>query len=255
MTLGKKSRIVFILCASGLFTLVMILQALPPIRAAGPWYVAPDGDDGNDCLSPGAPCATINGALGKASPGDTIYVAVGTYTSTGDEVVLLDKDATLSGGWDETFTDQIGTSSIDGEQSRGGITVDSGVTAIINWITVQNGFVGIYNYGSLTLSNTTISGNTDHGICNDGSLTMNNSTVSANTAYLGGGIYNMATLTLNNSTLSGNTAGYKGGGIYNSSGSANLNNSTVTGNMASSEGGGHLQSIRHLVPEQQHHHW
>ena len=53
----------------------MILLAIRPIRAAGPWYVAPGGDDGNDCLSPATPCATINGAVSKASPGDTIYVA------------------------------------------------------------------------------------------------------------------------------------------------------------------------------------
>ena len=70
-----------------------------PARAAGPWYVAPGGSDGNSCLSAGSPCATINGAIGKASPGDTIKVATGTYTaSTGSEVVLIDKSITLSGG-------------------------------------------------------------------------------------------------------------------------------------------------------------
>jgi hypothetical protein len=41
-------------------------------NAAGPWYVAPGGDDANSCLSPAAPCATINGAIGKATAGDTI---------------------------------------------------------------------------------------------------------------------------------------------------------------------------------------
>ena len=104
MNLSKNRSIVFILATGGLLTLVMIFLAIQPIRAAGPWYVTPGGDDGNDCLSPGAPCATINGAIGKATSGDTIYVASGTYTGTGDGVVLLDKDATLSGGWDEAFT-------------------------------------------------------------------------------------------------------------------------------------------------------
>jgi hypothetical protein len=94
-----KSTIICIGCQKGRAgALVIITLASQPTRAAGPWYVAPCGDDGNSCLSPGAACATINGALGKADPGDTIYVATGTYTGTGDEVVLLDKDATLSEG-------------------------------------------------------------------------------------------------------------------------------------------------------------
>ena len=59
--------------------------------------MAPGGDDGNDCLSPGAPCATIDGTIAKTNPGDTIYVAVGSYTGTGDQVVLLDKSVTLPG--------------------------------------------------------------------------------------------------------------------------------------------------------------
>ena len=50
---------------------------------------------------PGAPCATINAALNKPDfvAGDTIRVAAGTYTGAGEQVVLLDKSATLSGGW------------------------------------------------------------------------------------------------------------------------------------------------------------
>ena len=48
---------------------------IPPTRAAGPWYVAPGGDDSlNDCLSDTTPCATINGAIAKATSGDEIRV-------------------------------------------------------------------------------------------------------------------------------------------------------------------------------------
>ena len=98
-------------------------------RAAGPWYVSNTGSDTNDCIALATPCATINGAIGKATNGDTINVAVGTYTGTGSEVVLIDKDATLSGGWDETFTTQSDVSTIDGQGARRGITVNNGATA------------------------------------------------------------------------------------------------------------------------------
>jgi hypothetical protein len=88
--------------------------SLESAHAAGPWYVAPGGSDSNSCLSAIEPCATINGAIGLASPADLIYVATGIYTGTTSEIVLIDKDITLSGGWDETFSTQDSVSTIEG---------------------------------------------------------------------------------------------------------------------------------------------
>ena len=102
---------------------------------------------------------------------------------------------------------------------------------------------GIDNLGTLTLTNSTVSGNTagddGGGISNNnnGTLTLTNSTVSGNTAGdNGGGINNNGTMTLTNSTVSGNTAQF-GGGIDND-GTMTLTNSTVSGNAASIDGGG-----------------
>jgi len=180
----------------------LVAVTLPPqtAEAAGLWYVAPGGDDGNSCTSPGAPCVTINGAIGKASPGDTIYVAAGTYTGAGDRVVLLDKDAILSGGWDDTFTEQTAISTIDCQDSRRGIAVNTGVITIVERFAVHHG-----------------AGSAGGGISNGGTLTLSDSTVSGNAAtWEGGGIYNYGTLILNNSTVSGNSASYgSGGGISN----------------------------------------
>ncbi|MEM5775671.1 MAG: hypothetical protein AAGU05_11785, partial [Anaerolineaceae bacterium] len=49
------------------------------VQAAGPWFVSPTGNDANDCLTETTACATINGAIAKASPGDIINVLAGTY--------------------------------------------------------------------------------------------------------------------------------------------------------------------------------
>ena len=100
---------------------------------------------------------------------------------------------------------------------------------------------GIQSEGnSLTLINSTVSGNTSDGsagILNDGgTMTITNSTVSGNNAvFNGGGIFNFgasSTVTLTNSTVTNNTAGQGGGGI-NNSGTAILRNTIVAGNTAS----------------------
>jgi len=212
-------------------------------RAAGPWYVTTAGDDNNDCLSPGTPCATINGAIGKATAGDTVNVAVGTYTGSSTEVVLINRDITLSGGWDATFTLQSGMSTIDGQGARRGVTVNS--VSTVEAFIIQNGSPfnsnsggGIANFSStLTLNNSIVRGNSTAfggGIYNGGTLTLNNDVLSGNSATtFGGGILNGGTLTLNNSYVGGNS----GGGIANSGGTSTLNNSTVSGNSTDFGGG------------------
>ena len=117
---------------------------------------------------------------------------------------------------------------------------------------------GLYNAGTLTLANSTVSSNTvtttannsyGGGIFNAGTLAINNSLVSNNNTYgnlcHGGGIHNENTLTLNNSTARDNSASATGGngdggGIHNtgSGSSATLDNSTVNGNSSSGGGSG-----------------
>jgi len=241
---------IFRLVTSLIFALAITFAGVTPARAVGPWYVSTTGDDNNNCLSPGTPCGTINGAIGKATDGDTINVAKGTYTGTGFEVVYLDKDATLAGGWDASFTAQSGMSILDGQGERRGISsITSNVTIFADHFTIQHGFassgggIGISNFGTLILSNSIVANSTASnggGIAFAGSLTLNDSTVRDNIASNGGGgIWNLnGALTLNNSTISGNTTGEGGGGIKDDGFMTILNNSTVSGNTASGNGGG-----------------
>jgi hypothetical protein len=214
------------------------------------WYVAPSGDDANGRQMPTAPCATINGALGKTgfAAGDAVLVATGTYTGTVDEVVLLDKDVRLLGGWNGAFTAQSGVSTIDGEEARRGMTVNDDVTATAERFAVQNGSAedggGIYNAGgTLTINSSAVGGNTATGYSGKGGgiynaggvLTLNSTNVSSNTvtgsgSSGSGGIHSSGgTVILNSSTVSGNTADRGGGGVGNG-GTMILNNSTVSGN-------------------------
>jgi uncharacterized repeat protein (TIGR01451 family) len=254
--MNTHPKLQLVIAALGFAAVTISISLFKSVIAAGPWYVAPGGNDSNSCLIPGEACATINGAIGKASSGDTIYVATGTYTSNSvDEVVLINMGVTLSGGWNTGFIAQDGMSIIDGQGVRRGITVSGLVAVTLERFTIQNGYDDAHqggggirnNNGNLIVSGSQIINNLTSksfydtyggGIFNGGTLYLTDSTVSGNVAdSSGGGIYNSGTLTINNSSISGNTAGPEslyantgGGGIYNSSGTLVLNNSTVSQN-------------------------
>ena len=108
----------------------------------GAWYVSAHGNDTNDCLTSATPCATINGAINKPAlmTGDLIFVAEGTYHGTGSQVVKLNKNVSLSGGWDQSFLLQNGVTVIDGENLRRGVVVEPNVTASIDHFMVMKGY-------------------------------------------------------------------------------------------------------------------
>jgi Big-like domain-containing protein/List-Bact-rpt repeat protein len=139
----------------------------------------------------------------------------------------------------------------------GAIIIDSGtvtlnrVALINNSANVDSGGGGAirkFGPGALTISNSTISGNSAIDEFNQGAgggikidqgkgkLTINNSTISGNLAANGGGIsLDDGTLTVNNSTIVGNSAFFGGGGIFNGDGTLMLSNSIIAGNTANTE--------------------
>ena len=138
--------------------------------------------------------------------------------------------------------------TLDADQQSRVLSVNAGVTATIADLTVTGGNAiiggGIANYGTLKISNATISANTaangdGGGIYNAGVLTLAGSTLSENVAEsTGGGVHNWGTLTITNTTFSNNSA-HDGGGVLNEAGgSLEIVNSEFSGNSADDEGGG-----------------
>jgi alpha-tubulin suppressor-like RCC1 family protein/streptogramin lyase len=175
------------------------------------WYVTQGGSDTNNCMSPGTACATINAAISNAATGDTVFVAIGTYVGTGGEVARLDRSLTLSGGWDEAFASQPGQSILDGEDTRQGLIVTTGITATAERLIARNCWAGgVQNQegATLTLSDCLIENNRvfNGAVINfrNGALTLNRTTI-RNTVD-GAGIYNtfLGAVTLNQCIVTGN---------------------------------------------------
>jgi hypothetical protein len=197
------------------------------------WYVAVSGDDSADCLSPVTACATVNGALAKPgfASGDQVRVAIGTYTGTGAEVVRVTTDASLSGGWNSSFSAQSGASTIDGQGARRGITVVGGTTVVVDRFTIENGFDTGGGGGGISSSS------------NSSDLTVTNSTITNNRSLypaggaIGGGIFTYGALTVTDSSITMNTGSFGGGGIFHAgSAPAAITDSPIDGNTAGASG-------------------
>ncbi len=220
------------IAASFVFSIAAVLAtATLTTHAAGPWYVnAATGDDANDCLSAGTACKTVGTAVTKASSGDTINIAAGTYTDN----IVLNKSLTFIGAGASTTV-------LDGGGSSNVLWIGGGNTVTLSGITIQNGSAsegaGIYNYGTLSLTQVIVTNNTASslggGILNGGVLTITNSTISNNTSTSqGAGIFNTGgQLWLDKVAIVNNDANGNTGGIHNQSGgTADLTNVTISGN-------------------------
>jgi hypothetical protein len=197
-----KHRIALI----NLLLLALFLAVVPTAMASTKWYVdGVNGNDNNDCKSPQTACKTIGHAISLAHSGDSIMVAVATYTENltiAFSLKLIGADAK--------------TTIIDGGHNSSVVMISNANAHVtLSKLTIRNGSTyGIFNSGlrgTLTINNSTVSGNRGSGFYG-----------------VGGGIFNLktGTLTINNSTVSGNTANV-GGGIW---GSATLQNSIVANN-------------------------
>jgi hypothetical protein len=127
-------------------------------------------------------------------------------------------------------------------------TVSGNTSQSIN--AIGGGGISNIRSGTVTLLDSTISGNSTYanqpggtlvnapggGLLSTGPLTITNSTISGNTGSLGGGLYITDGVTLSNSTISANTA-TRGGGLYLTTDDT-LQNTVVSGNSTFPNGQG-----------------
>src|ERR1700723_987408 len=172
------------------FALQALAVGLLSLGVALPSFAATDtvtslADDGS--------AGTLRSVIAAAASGDTINFSVtGTISLTLGQLELS-QNLSISGPG-ATYLAISGDNLNHAEYDV--FQVDVGVTASISGVTIEsgNGYAG--------------------GILNDGTLTLSSSTLSGNSGFVAGGIFNDGTLTVSSSTLSGNSAGY-GGGIFN----------------------------------------
>lgn len=209
---------------------VLTLAQAPGARGAGPWYVATTGLPGNNCLTAGQPCDTLQRAITLASAGDSIFVASGTYTGASNEVAVIDRALTLSGGWNAGFTSQTGTSTIDGQNQRRGLTILANSPTTLNGFTIQNGLAvtGTYTTGAgvaagasspITLTNVSFINNTaagaGAGLLAEAAVNMTGGLVQGNacSGCYGAGVSASTTAVVSGTTFINNTGAVRGGGL------------------------------------------
>ena len=203
----------------------------------------------SDALAPGPGLTTLRMAIDDAnslSSGSAAIIFDPTVFATPQTITLTSGQLTLS---NTTLTETIFGPAAGLTISGGGLSrvfeVNSGVTASISRLTITGGSTsgnggGLYNLGTTTLTDVTVSGNSapntstyGDGIYNSGAITLTDCTVSGNSGWHSGGLQNSAsgTAILTDCTVSSNTVITDAGGISNL-GTMTVSNSTFTGDTA-----------------------
>jgi hypothetical protein len=211
-------------------------------------YVAPNGDDAQDCTTPATRCATLQRALEALADGGEARLATGVYTGTTD----IQRPALISGGYAlPDYSSGGGVTVLDGQRLgttlriaepvqvrlarlaiTGGLADPSGETSgrgggiFIRDASVVLDHVGVYD----NIADTGGSGRGGGIYIRDGSLTLTYSTVTSNTGSL-----LLPTVSITDSAApeppATNLTG-TGGGIYAQNARVTLRHSLVSENRA-----------------------
>jgi len=220
-----------------IFALLVIGTAL--MVAGGTLFVSPEGDGDCSQSNPGE----LQACLNLASDGDTIYLAEGTYTGTGDEVVNIIKSITLRGGWDRSGTGpvvcdpSVYRTTLDGEGARRVVYISGEISPRIEGLDITRGDatgLGGYEYPA---GHTYDAGGGVYVLT--ATATFLNNRIFDNTALNGGGVFlGECSCLLDKNEISHNTATSTGGGVFIYNGSPLLKGNKIVFNATTKGNGG-----------------
>lgn len=240
----KRNRLpLFVMAFIAAILLLVGLNTAPTTVHAAPLETVTNLNDSG--------AGSLRQAIADVDPGGTIEFAISGTIVLASQLVI-DKNMTIQSSVPIT---------ISGNNAVRVFFVNFGTSVTLDNLTIANGRVnsgnggGIDNRGTLTVINSTISGNyapgAGGGLRNNASgarMTVINSTIISNTAGVRGGGLDMhsdsgtcadtPSVIVRNSTFSGNSAGGGGGGgLANFHGVMEITHSTITGNSATNGGG------------------
>lgn len=253
-----------------LATAVWWVTFSPSYAQAQPIYVSAIGSDTSGDGSLANPFASIQHAIDKGSPGDDVYVGVGTFVG---DVTLKDGVSLRGAGASSTVLVGSGTTSVvtansigatttiaDLELMGGGGDNGAGISCVGSSLVVTGDVIasnqadqrggGVYiDSGAPVFSGCSINSNSAGGaggggiFCVSAAPVFDDCTISSNYAAtsigIGGGIYfDSSSPWLSHCELNGNISGNAGGGIACFSTSVVLADCAITQNSSSGYGGG-----------------
>jgi len=232
--MGYNNRHGFVsgLASGGLFTIVLFVSLHGASRMAhgdpGALFVRPAGS-GTLCTQ-AQPC-DLQTALSQSTSGDTLTLAGGVYTGSGEAVVATAKSIALYGGWDGTTSTPpvrdpaLYPTTLDGENARRGVYMRGGAPTLDGLIVTRGrssysgGGIAAENASS-TIRNCQIVSNTAPGdgggvFINRGSAQILHNHILYNRANWAAGlrIINNPDISLIGNEIRGNVAQAWGGGV------------------------------------------
>jgi parallel beta-helix repeat protein len=174
------------------------LPTLTPTPAPLDLYVALDGNDANDCLTPETPCEYLYTALARATPGSTVHIGPGEFSRSGGFGTRFDITLIGAGVDQTTLSNPTGDTLLfayparvtirnmsvtaPGTINRHAIEIRDGVQLTLENCHIHHSYYGLRLLGSgssATVQNCTFDNNY-YAIHNDGDLTLESSTLTAN---------------------------------------------------------------------------
>lgn len=190
---------------TALVALFLLFAVAQYCAAATTWTVTSDADSGE---------GTLRETLANAADGDTIMFSLTEQTTImlTEGPLQVHKSISILGPGQDQLT-------VDAEQLDRVFYIAPEKIVLISGVTIANGKTSDKDGG---------------GVYNEGTLTLNDCTLTANQADGGGAVSNKGTLTLTGCTLSENKAVRQGGAVY-SEGTLTLTGCTLSDNIVSGD--------------------